>query len=136
MVVLVDTNILIDYLLKRASFYADAQRVIAACSTDDIDGFVAFHSVSNIFYILRKSHTANDRLIMLQKICSVLTVTGESHDKIISALNSPELKDFEDCLQVKCAQEIFADYIVTRDVDDFSGSSIPAISPQKFLSII
>jgi len=41
--------------------------------------------------------------------------------------------DFEDCLQDECAAQNHADYIITRNTDDFSNSNIPAITPSDFL---
>jgi hypothetical protein len=37
---------------------------------------------------------------------------------------------------VAAAQEFGADYIVTRNVDDFSNSPIPALTPAEFLQKI
>ena len=44
-----------------------------------------------------------------------------------------DFSDFEDCLQDECAKQVFADYIITRNTDDFLTSEIPAISPADFL---
>lgn len=40
-------------------------------------------------------------------------------EKIISAVENEEFSDFEDCLQEECAVEAMADYIVTRNPDDY-----------------
>lgn len=45
-------------------------------------------------------------------------------------------KDFEDCLQDRCAKGIGADYIITRNARDFAGSAVPAVSPEEFLESI
>ena len=42
-------------------------------------------------------------------------------------------KDFEDCLQDRCAKSVDADYIITRNVDDFANSDVPALLPEKLL---
>ena len=43
------------------------------------------------------------------------------------------MKDFEDAVLVKCAQRVGCDYIITRNSLDFKESSIPAVTPEKFL---
>lgn len=48
-------------------------------------------------------------------------------------LEKKEFRDFEDCLQDRCAKSVKAQYIVTRNVADFSGSEIPAVLPEDFL---
>ena len=54
MVVLIDTNVVLDILQKRESFYEASSEVLSLCASKKIYGYIALHSVSNIFYILRK----------------------------------------------------------------------------------
>jgi hypothetical protein len=49
------------------------------------------------------------------------------------ALNLP-IDDFEDALQVAFAEANALDVIVTRNVTDFGGSPVPALTPEEFLS--
>lgn len=72
---------------------------------------------------------------MLKKLCTVLEVTGASHDKVCEAIEQVGFSDFEDCLQDKCAGEVSADYIITRNLDDFRNSQVKAVTPQKLLEI-
>ena len=69
-------------------------------------------------------------------LCSFLQVTGVSHEEVLKAIAKEEFRDFEDCLQDKCAKSKGARYIITRNVEDFVGSEVPAVSPQEFLNII
>ena len=55
--------------------------------------------------------------------------------KIIAALQNYDFKDFEDCLQVECAKSVNADYIVTRDKNDFKLSEVKAIDPFELFKI-
>lgn len=73
---------------------------------------------------------------MLKNLCFVLQVTGASHEKVCDAIERNEFSDFEDCLQDECAKEVSADFIVTRNAEDFQHSQINAITPQKFLEIM
>ena len=136
MVILIDTNVALDFLAMRQPYYNDARSVILACADEQLQGYIAFHSLPNIFYILRKGYSEADRREMLKKLCLVLKVTGASHEKVCEAIEDNEFSDFEDCLQDKCADEIFADYIVTRNVEDFQYSKVKAITPKKLLEII
>ena len=54
MILLLDTNIVLDYLLKREPFYNDAKRIMELCSDDSVDGYIALHTITNMWYILRK----------------------------------------------------------------------------------
>jgi hypothetical protein len=46
------------------------------------------------------------------------------------------LRDFEDALVVCVAEATGSDYIITRNVPDFAGSPIPALTPSEFLETI
>lgn len=136
MVILIDTNIALDFLTMRQPYFNDARNIIQICAGEQVHGYIAFHSLPNIFYILRRSHSETDRREMLKKLCRVLQVTGASHEKVCDAIEYSEFSDFEDCLQYECAEEISADYIVTRNVNDFQYSKVKAVTPKELIEII
>ena len=70
------------------------------------------------------------------ELCELLTVTGASQNEILDAVKREDFKDFEDCLQDKCAKESACDYIVTANIKDYSNSEIPAVTPDRMLEII
>jgi hypothetical protein len=72
---------------------------------------------------------------MLLYICEILNIAGYTKEQIVDALNNDNFSDFEDCLQMESAQTINADYIITRNINDFSGSPIPTISAEGFLKL-
>lgn len=51
MIILADTNIALDFLTMRQPFYNDARKVIRLCAGEKVQGFIAFHSLPNIFCI-------------------------------------------------------------------------------------
>ena len=55
--------------------------------------------------------------------------------KIIASLLNEDFSDIEDGLQMECAKRVNASYIITRNLADFSNSSVPAILPGDFLKI-
>lgn len=132
MVVVIDANVIIDFLTSREPYFSSASKIIEKCIYGDIEGYVAFHSISNMWYILRKI-PEDQRRKWLESICTCLKVVGASHDGVVKAIRMREFKDFEDCLQDRCAEEINAEYIVTRNVSDYAASKIPAIEPQELL---
>ena len=82
---------------------------------------------------MRKRYSAADRRKLLLDILDLLQVAGADHESVRNALQREDFPDFEDCLQDECAKQIHADYIITRNTDDFSNSHIPAITPSDFL---
>ena len=134
--VLVDTNILLDALLGREPYFDNADKIIKLCADKKIVGFMAAHSIPNIFYILRKDMLEENRREVLLTLCNILMVEGIDSIKLMSALRNKEFSDLEDCLQSICAKNVKADYIITRNIKDFTNSEVPAILPEDFLKII
>lgn len=132
MAILVDTNVIIDFLLTRSQFFAASAEIMKRCADGTLEGYIAFHSVSNLWYILRKV-PEEKRREWLMNICGFLRVAGASHEEVVRAIGKKEFRDFEDCLQDRCAKSVEAQYIVTRNVADFSGSEVPAVLPEDFL---
>lgn len=135
MVVLIDTNVILDFLLTREPAYKAASDIILKCANKEIKGYIAFHSISILWYVLRKVPEEKRRNYLID-ICNLLQVTATSHNEIIKAINMIEFKDFEDCLQDRCAKNVSADYIITRNTLDFTYSEVPAILPEDFLKIL
>lgn len=133
--VLVDTNILLDDLLGREPYFDNADKIIKLCADKKIQGYMAAHSIPNIFYILRRDMSEENRREVLLSFCSILKVEGIDSAKIISALQNKSFSDLEDCLQSICAKNIEADYIITRNIKDFINSEVPAILPEDFLKL-
>ena len=44
------------------------------------------------------------------------------------------MPDFEDAVVDAVAERNGADYILTRNIKDFAGSSVPAVTPTEFLA--
>ena len=134
---LIDTNVIINFITKRDDPYKDACfEVIKLCAENVLDGYIAFHSLSTIWYVIRKQETEEKARAWLKNICDILTVTGATQEQVKEAIDNLDFRDFEDCLQDSCAKTGRAQYIITRNVKDFTGSDIPAISPNDFLELI
>ncbi len=135
MVILVDANVILDYLVTREPFFKPAKKVMELCAEEKVQGTVAFHTIPNIFFILRKVCTPARRRELLKEICRMLTVTGAGHARVCHAIEREEFAGFEDCLQDECAKEIQADYIITRNIQDFKHADVPAMEPEEFLGL-
>ncbi len=133
--ILVDTNVLLDYLLTREPFYGDAEKIIHGCVDGKAKGCIAAHSISNMFFILRKDYSAEERREVLSSLCSIFDVEGIDKAKLLSGLQNEEFSDFEDCLQMECAKAYKADYIVTRNISDYKTSEIKAVLPKDYLEL-
>jgi len=131
--ILIDTNVIMDFIVKREPFSNDAEKVIGFCMEKNIQSCIAAHSIPNLYFILRKHLTEDQKRDILLKICKMFTVVGIDANKLESALQNINFNDFEDCLQAECAKDFKTDFIITRNAKDFSNSVVPVIEPLKFI---
>lgn len=132
---LIDTNILIDVIAHRDEFFENSKKIYDICVKRICNGYIAAHTITNMNYILRKTISDDDRRKILLSICELFTVVGLDSSKLISALHRKTFFDFEDCLQDECAIDINADYIITRNKEDYEASHVRALTPAEFLKI-
>ncbi len=131
MKVLLDTNVIIDNLARRDA-YGESLQILTLCENSVFKGSVTTVTVMDIMYVLRKHLSSADLRDALKILMQIVNVVPAQKSDINTAL-SGGIPDFEDAVQASCAARIKADYIVTRNVKHFSGSSVPAISPVELL---
>lgn len=101
--VLIDTNIVLDWLMCREPFQENARFIMEKCLFGDLDGYLTAHSISDLFYILRKDFDVNKRKKLLLLLCDNMNVIIEDKDTIKTVLMNEKWTDFEDGLQMQCA---------------------------------
>lgn len=135
MVLFIDTNVLIDFLAKRDSFQSAIDKVFELILTGQAKGFVASHSITNIWYILRKDFSSEERRELLLALLMYFDVVSLDKELLIQGLYRNDFSDYEDCLQEECACSAKADYIVTRNKKDFSRSRISVVTPEELVAL-
>ncbi|NJL23049.1 MAG: PIN domain-containing protein [Leptolyngbyaceae cyanobacterium SM1_3_5] len=132
--VLFDTNILLDALLAREPFVANAAVLFNAVEAEQIEGFVSATTVTDVHYLVRRQtqslETAIDAVTRLSALMEIAAVDREVLEQAIAL----EFTDFEDAVQVACAMKLGLDAIVTRDVNGFTNSPIPVLSPEDLIN--
>ncbi|MCC8161445.1 MAG: PIN domain-containing protein, partial [Oscillospiraceae bacterium] len=83
-------------------------------------------------YIMRKELDAQKSRDIIQKLQLIFKIADLKANDINKALIM-NFTDFEDALQSACAARIKADYIITRNIKDFTDSNIIAIQPNEFV---
>lgn len=135
MKVLIDTNIILDVLCKRPAFYEDSAKIFKLCEVKKISGVISALSIPNIMYILRKELDADKTREVLDSLMLIFSVADLKADDLKKAADM-RFKDYEDAIQSACATRIKANYIVTRNMKDFSESKVTAIKPAELLDRI
>ena len=133
MKVLIDTNVIIDNLASRVPFDSDAKVIFNHIATNRIIGYVNISSITDIYYILRKTFNNIDSKEKIKTLMSLFEAIVVTKEDCFDALDSL-VSDFEDALVVICSEKEDLDLIITRDLELLK---IPkAISPSDFLGLL
>ena len=134
MKIMVDLNVLVDVLQKRLPFFAASSKVCGAVAEGTVSGCLPAHAATTIFYLIRRNapqDVAERGMDWLLRTFDVAPL-----DKLVlTAARNIRMKDFEDAVVVASAEKEKCDFIVTRNIGDFSASPIKAITPDEFLDI-
>lgn len=135
MTLFLDINVVLDVALNRAPFVQDSARVLTAIDQGRAKGFVATHTITTAFYVIAKNQGAPSATAAISHLLGIVDVVPVDRADLLDAI-ALGWRDFEDAVQGVCASKIGADYIVTRDVNDFRQASVPVQTPTQVLAVI
>ncbi len=133
--VFLDSDILLDVLMKREPFYLSATNIIELSNKREIVSFVSSSCYANVFYVLRRfsnSEKAKSAIKALSNFLNILTVDS----RIIQMALDSDLRDFEDAIQYFTAKSHNLKYIITRNIKDYRIDDISVMTAEDFLKII
>lgn len=133
--VLVDLNIILDVLQKREPFYEASAELLAKLETGQIEGFVAAHSVTTLYYLVSKDQSSATARVIITSLMQFLKIAPADQAVIEAALNLP-YKDFEDAVQMVSAMQSKANFLVTRNPKDYQPAPVKVIQPVELLTTL
>ena len=133
MKLLIDANILLDVLQSRENFVRASSMVWKLCETEQAKGYISALTFANLVYIMRKETDAQ-RIEEVLHMLSLIFEFAELNDSDLFRAAALQWSDFEDAVQSVTAERIHADYIITRNVRDFSRSKVIAFTPDELLA--
>ena len=132
MILLVDTDVLIDFALNRRPHADAAGELLDTLERRQAAGFIAWHSIANFYYLVVSKQGASATKGFLLELLRFVQVAPTSTDGVRYAASLP-MRDFEDALQVAAAVACGATTIVTRNVRDYSRAPVSAKTPTMLL---
>lgn len=136
MKILIDTNIILDIVQNRKKFFDASNQIFKDCICKKHTGFITAHSISDVFFISRKSHNIESRKSIIKLLCNFFTILSEGKEDFLAFVDNADWNDLEDALQMKCSENANLDYIITRDAENgFRNSPVKIISPENFLNL-
>lgn len=140
--VLIDTNIILDAMTAREPFSKAAQNIFLLAADNAFIGSITASSATDIHYLIHKYGRVDGRAFSTMECKEKMRGLYELFQPLdvnaadcIAALDL-DIQDYEDAVMSAVAKRHKMKYIVTRNLADFSHSSIEAISPEKFLSLL
>ena len=135
MKVLVDTNVFLEYFLRREN-YRDVDKFFLLAAKQYNQTFVTSMSLRDIGYTLHRylHDEKKTREAQLQVYSMVSKIVGVSADAAIDSLYS-DAKDFEDALQARAAEEAMCMAIVTFNKRDYQKANIPVFTPMEICDL-
>lgn len=133
---MIDTNVVLDVLVRRQPFYDSSKTILSLCEDKIAQGFVSAAAITDIFYLVRKAFgNVDDAYCLIESllnIVGVLTVTGDDVSKAFQV----KARDFEDCLVATCAKSNGCNAIVTRNKRDYQNFGVTVYTPDELLQLL
>jgi predicted nucleic acid-binding protein len=131
--VLLDSDVVLDFLLEREPFFEVAGELFELIAQGACGGYVSGVTPVNVFYLMRKAkgidkaRRAVSDLLIVVRVCPLTQAVFE-------AAFALSFTDFEDAVQHASAASAGLDAIVTRNLNDYKNAALPVYSPADFLN--
>jgi predicted nucleic acid-binding protein len=135
MIVLIDTNILLDVIMQREPFRVVAERVWKLVEEGRLEGHIAAISLNNIFYLARKTLGSNGALDAVRDVRKLFKLVPLDEHVVDAALGLASA-DLEDAMQAASAARVSAQHVVTRNVPDFAVLGVSAVTGEQLLALL
>jgi predicted nucleic acid-binding protein len=129
--VLLDTNVVLDVLLRRGPWLAQAETLWDASRAGTLESCINASSLTDIYYISRRLVGREKARQVVRACLDVLTILPVDAS-LLEAAFGVAASDFEDGLQIAAAKRSSLDAIVTRNVADYAASEVPVFLPLDF----
>lgn len=131
--VLLDSDVVLDFVLERKPFAEPAGELFELIALGACDGYISGITLINVFYITRKAKGIDKARQAVSDLLTVFLVSPITHRILEDACALP-FTDYEDAVQHASATVGNLDAIITRNLDDYKNAALPVYSPTDFLN--
>jgi predicted nucleic acid-binding protein len=132
---LIDANVLLDVVLERKPWVADATALLDAVAKHRAEGCVAGHVITTVYYVVEHERNRAVAATAISDLLQLLTVVPLGNADFQRALGLG-LRDFEDSTQAAACLQIGADYLVTRNEKDYKGAPVILRSAGEIVALL
>ena len=137
---LLDTNVIVDVLQSRKPWCVDGEAIFRAVANKQVTGCITAKEVADIHYFTRRLFRGQENVDIrarevISKLLSLFELLDTQAIDCKKALSS-NCHDFEDAIMIETAARAEVDCIVTRNLEDYKASTIPAYAPSAFVKLL
>jgi predicted nucleic acid-binding protein len=125
-----DTDILLDVLLRRDPHFEDSAAVLDWAEAHPGHSAVSWHGMANLHYLSKNGAEG-----FIEELLGFVEVPRTGTEHLLKAL-SLRFSDLEDAMQVAAALLFQAQVLVTRNLDDYRSSPVKALPPKEVCRIL
>lgn len=134
MKLLIDTNVILDMVLKRSGCDISME-LFRKVKETGASAYITASSVTDIFYIIRKeTHDTSRTYVIMENIFRLVAVLSVTEKDIQDAVGQ-KWKDFEDCVQYMTGKNNRMDYIITVNRKDYADALLPVMTPIEWMEM-
>jgi len=133
--IMLDTNIILDFIAVQHPWYQDAASIWKRIRADDDRGYVSASALTDIYYITKRKLDQTLAFKAIQLCHTALAICTVDRAIITRALTL-QGKDFEDNVVIACAERENLDAIITRNRQDFQHASMLVYTPAEWLASV
>ena len=133
--IFLDTNVILDLYIPGREGKAAARSLLdlKESAGSDLRLYLSFLSVADIAYVLRKHYDKTRMKEIIRELLHFCNVLPMSDISIFDALDS-SCPDFEDALQLSCAEIKECDFLLTSNLRHLHGETwMTVLTPSQFL---
>jgi len=135
MTVLIGTNVILDYVLKREPHATAAKACLDVLVSRKAKLWLPVGALTDIYYATMQSrHDTYAARAIISKLLNAFQIVATDKADCIKALEL-DMEDYEFALISTSARKLKAAHIITRNPEGFRNSHVPAITPEEWVAV-
>lgn len=135
MKVFLDSDIILDFLLKREPFFIEALQLFILKEKEDFKLYTSAIIISNVYYISGKQFPKPLIKQKIKELSSIIQIVDSTRQSICQSFES-DFSDFEDAIQYHTALESKCTFLITRNTKDFKkAKNIRVLTSSQFCKL-
>jgi len=130
--VFIDADVLLDVFLEREPHHSVALRLLTDLRRSKAGCFTSPVVMANMNYILAKARGREYSLGKLRSLRRMVGIVPIDEEMIDAALAAPQ-RDFEDSIQLHCAEGNGIETLITRNAKHYPKGRLRVTSPVEYL---